>query len=522
MDKYFSKTKFLEAINILGASLEDNFDSIKKKYRKLAMINHPDRNGDQEKFKKIQTSFDYVEHWHSKINIHDLNKQYEKDDNNIEDEEEDYDYYKYKYNDKYSESDLNFVFRPSGKVFEICEDFITSYIKNYEKIINNNYKLSDIQLMADKYLEFLTTYSMNLDQIGFFKLQFLQKIWQSNKVEYINLSNNIFYQAKEKNKKYKDEAIEGLFPFVIFLKPKFSTTGFSPLDILLTLGKKTNCDLLPMLKRLVPDISLFNQESSEFYKIIQKKSYIEQILEHEESDFILNILAENNMFDLKSNHLKSINFISKIFENHIKILPALKSKILEQLDIEQILAMINSEDNKFSKQDKLYLVENFENELIKNNKIDIIPTEFVSEKIKTIFFFKENYEMLKKKLNFDFSYAKNIIYKFIKPKEEIAIFEQIFESVRNKDFEQVCSNIEKIKNQNIKLEKVKKFDVPFGVFIAWMFIFDNQNEVFAEKTIRFIKEKHPDILKVKDSYDNSGEDWLKQIQKTINKQKYKI
>jgi len=44
--------------NTLGISKSSHSDAIKKAYRKLALVNHPDKNGDVEKFKKINEAYE--------------------------------------------------------------------------------------------------------------------------------------------------------------------------------------------------------------------------------------------------------------------------------------------------------------------------------------------------------------------------------------------------------------------------------------------------------------------------------
>ena len=45
---------------ILGVQENTPIDEIKKKYRKLAMEHHPDKGGDEEKFKKISEAYDIL------------------------------------------------------------------------------------------------------------------------------------------------------------------------------------------------------------------------------------------------------------------------------------------------------------------------------------------------------------------------------------------------------------------------------------------------------------------------------
>ena len=50
----------IEAQQILGVSNKDSPEEIKKKYRKLAMINHPDKGGNHENFIKISHAFEVL------------------------------------------------------------------------------------------------------------------------------------------------------------------------------------------------------------------------------------------------------------------------------------------------------------------------------------------------------------------------------------------------------------------------------------------------------------------------------
>ncbi len=45
---------------VLGVSKDDSPDTIRKAYRKLAVKNHPDKGGDEKKFKEIQEAFDVL------------------------------------------------------------------------------------------------------------------------------------------------------------------------------------------------------------------------------------------------------------------------------------------------------------------------------------------------------------------------------------------------------------------------------------------------------------------------------
>ena len=50
----------LPLYDILGVHQNVNSDELKKAYRKLALINHPDKGGDPEKFKRIQHAYDIL------------------------------------------------------------------------------------------------------------------------------------------------------------------------------------------------------------------------------------------------------------------------------------------------------------------------------------------------------------------------------------------------------------------------------------------------------------------------------
>ena len=50
-----------EAHKILGTTNTTSGEDLKKAYRKLAMLHHPDRNGDQEMFKKVKAAFEFLE-----------------------------------------------------------------------------------------------------------------------------------------------------------------------------------------------------------------------------------------------------------------------------------------------------------------------------------------------------------------------------------------------------------------------------------------------------------------------------
>jgi DnaJ-class molecular chaperone len=50
----------MDYYNILGVQRGASDDEIKKAYRKLAMTHHPDRGGDEKKFKEISTAYDIL------------------------------------------------------------------------------------------------------------------------------------------------------------------------------------------------------------------------------------------------------------------------------------------------------------------------------------------------------------------------------------------------------------------------------------------------------------------------------
>ena len=47
----------MDHYQILGVSKDASQQDIKKAYRKLAMKHHPDKGGDEQKFKQIQASY---------------------------------------------------------------------------------------------------------------------------------------------------------------------------------------------------------------------------------------------------------------------------------------------------------------------------------------------------------------------------------------------------------------------------------------------------------------------------------
>nr|AAM93962.1 DnaJ protein [Griffithsia japonica] len=45
---------------LLGVAKDSSSSQIKKAYRKLAMTHHPDKGGDEERFKEITTAFEVL------------------------------------------------------------------------------------------------------------------------------------------------------------------------------------------------------------------------------------------------------------------------------------------------------------------------------------------------------------------------------------------------------------------------------------------------------------------------------
>ncbi len=54
------KEDLLESYDILGASPDDPIELIKDIYRKKSMYYHPDKGGDEERFKRLQSAYELV------------------------------------------------------------------------------------------------------------------------------------------------------------------------------------------------------------------------------------------------------------------------------------------------------------------------------------------------------------------------------------------------------------------------------------------------------------------------------
>jgi len=50
----------MDSYSILGIDAKTSFKDIKRIYYKLALLNHPDKGGDVEVFKKITKAFEYI------------------------------------------------------------------------------------------------------------------------------------------------------------------------------------------------------------------------------------------------------------------------------------------------------------------------------------------------------------------------------------------------------------------------------------------------------------------------------
>jgi DnaJ-class molecular chaperone len=60
------KNQQINPYTILGVTKETNQEEIKKAFRQLAVIHHPDRNGDPEKFKLINEAYKLIGDPHNK------------------------------------------------------------------------------------------------------------------------------------------------------------------------------------------------------------------------------------------------------------------------------------------------------------------------------------------------------------------------------------------------------------------------------------------------------------------------
>lgn len=67
--------------NTLGVSGNATPEEIKKAYRKLSLLHHPDRNGNEETFKKINTAYETLSDPH-KRNEYDMSRQFQEMDLN--------------------------------------------------------------------------------------------------------------------------------------------------------------------------------------------------------------------------------------------------------------------------------------------------------------------------------------------------------------------------------------------------------------------------------------------------------
>jgi hypothetical protein len=60
--RYLANQRRAEALQALGLSDPVDPATIKQRYRRLAMRHHPDRGGDQERFRRLQAAMDVLEH----------------------------------------------------------------------------------------------------------------------------------------------------------------------------------------------------------------------------------------------------------------------------------------------------------------------------------------------------------------------------------------------------------------------------------------------------------------------------
>lgn len=59
--KYVADDDYAQALAILGATAENSYAEIKKRYRQLAMLHHPDRGGEESIFLEVQRAFSLVQ-----------------------------------------------------------------------------------------------------------------------------------------------------------------------------------------------------------------------------------------------------------------------------------------------------------------------------------------------------------------------------------------------------------------------------------------------------------------------------
>lgn len=61
--------------SILGLQFNASQDEVKKAYKKLAMVHHPDKNGDKEQFRKIHEAYKIISKRIVKAKKHNLYQQ---------------------------------------------------------------------------------------------------------------------------------------------------------------------------------------------------------------------------------------------------------------------------------------------------------------------------------------------------------------------------------------------------------------------------------------------------------------
>ncbi len=59
--QYVADEDYTQALAALNMSASNSFAEIKKSYRRLAMVHHPDKGGDESRFHKIQWAFSLVQ-----------------------------------------------------------------------------------------------------------------------------------------------------------------------------------------------------------------------------------------------------------------------------------------------------------------------------------------------------------------------------------------------------------------------------------------------------------------------------